>query len=44
MDKVKASIYLDGDTYEKLKKVAIDDNRSINGLIVKFIKEYLKDK
>jgi hypothetical protein len=44
MEKVKTSIYLDGDTYEKLKKVAIEDDRSINGLIVKFIKEYLRDK
>jgi hypothetical protein len=44
MEKVKTSIYLDGDTYEKLKEVATNDDRSINGLIVKIIKEYLKDK
>jgi hypothetical protein len=44
MEKVKTSIYIDGDIYEKLKKVAIEDDRSINGLIIKFIKEYLKDK
>lgn len=30
------------DTYEKLKQIAKDENRSINGLINHLIRKYLK--
>jgi len=41
--KIKVSIYLDNDLHTKIKKLAADDERSVNSLMVKLLKDYVKD-
>ena len=40
----KTLIRMSEDIYSKLKEVAKQESRSINGMMVYIIKEYLKDK
>lgn len=41
--KVKLSIYIDNDLHTLVKKIAADDERSVNSLIVKLIKTHIQN-
>ena len=44
MNKVKTSIYIDKDILDKLKIKAKEENRSVNSLIVSYVKFLMDDK
>jgi predicted CopG family antitoxin len=42
MEKIKTSISLDKDVYEKIKKLAQDEDRSFSQQVNKILKDYVK--
>jgi len=44
MSKVKSSISLDQDVYEKIKEIGQSEDRSFSQQVNKILKDYLKEK
>lgn len=44
MDKIKTSISLDKEIYEKIKKIAEKEDRSFSQQVNKILKDYLANK
>ena len=44
MKKVKTSISLDKDVYEKIREIGIKEDRSFSQQVNKLLKDYLRDR
>ena len=43
-DKIKFSVYVDKDLHAKVKDLAASDDRSMNSLINKLLRDYVKNQ
>ena len=43
-DKKRVSTYVNDDLYDKIKKLAIEQDRTVSSMLLVILKQYLKDK
>lgn len=43
-DKKRVSTYVNDDLYDKIKKLAVEQDRTVSSMLLVILKQYLKDK